>query len=84
MHLRFDIEKGAVGDWAHRIGRTIAWCMFGIAPLHFLVPCSVSATTMSVAAGLGVVVLVLSIIARRVGLFVMAFGAFVLHSLWVH
>jgi hypothetical protein len=84
MHLSVDIEKGALGDWAYRIGRTMAWCMFGIAPVHFFVPCSVSATTMAVAAGLGLVVVVLSIIARRLGLFAMAFGAFVLHILCVH
>jgi hypothetical protein len=74
----------AVTEWSSRIGRTVAWCMFGIVPVHFYVPCSASETTMTVAAGLGLFVVVLSIVARRLGLFVMAFGAFVLHSLCVH
>jgi hypothetical protein len=84
MHLSFNIEKGALGDWAHRIGRTMALVMFGIVPVHFFVPCSASERTMEIATGLGLFVTLLSIIARRFGPFGLALGAFVLHALCTH
>jgi hypothetical protein len=55
----------ATKERAYRIGRIAAWCMFAMVPIHFLVPCHASETTMTAVAGLGLLVTGLSIVSKR-------------------
>ena len=78
------VTDEATTGWAYRIGRILALVVLGLLPVHFFVPCQTSGATVLIALCLFAVVTGLSILARRVEPFVLAFIGFILHNLFVH